>query len=192
MGASAQALDGDGFDRAAAEAYLETLRPNSAARTRARPAAESSPMAADPLMAAFAPQPRRRRRASRTLPTVIAAIIAPAIIGLGVAYRNYSKPLPPSAPAGSADDATQNQTRPILNAYVAGVPEPVKEPQAADPEIARSERVERVPARPKRAPGANRQVSASAPAEDPAPDFPAYGILDPAPSVARPTDPAAN
>jgi hypothetical protein len=193
MQAAAQTFDGGAaFDRAAAEVYLRELRgPPAASRLAGKPVHQQPIAPAEPpLVAPPARRPSRRKSSSRTLAAVVIAIAAPASVGAGVFYWTTLKPAGPAPelttpPQRDAAPAAQTS----INAYTVTDPVRADDAEALKPSglaaaygrhSSRSRPILTATAAP-----------LTAQAEDPAPDFPSYGILDPAPAGPRP-DAAAN
>jgi hypothetical protein len=184
-----------GFDQGAAEAYLRELRGQPAASRRpaklAQRAVSDAPLAS-PLIPTKQRRATRRARTSRTVAAVLVAIAAPASLGLAIVYWHSSNPAvtqPEPAPVSSTLRDSAPAARAEINAYAATDPVPLDQPPrdvavlAARPAWAslKTQRAN-IPA---------RSAGISAPADDPAPDYPTYGILDPAPSSPKPVDASA-
>jgi hypothetical protein len=203
MGVSAQIVSNDGgFDRAAAEAYLQELHGCAALRQTAkvirhRPGGASlmKPVARTPARNAS-----RRSAGRRTWTAAATAITAPVAIGLALAFWTTSKPIAPepdpTAVSGTLRESTQ--ARPAVNAYSVTTPVPADEPAAdAQATIVASVHAGPTDTQPAHARylrgstrASARSAAVSAPIDEAAPDFPSYGILDPAPATAsgRPAD----
>jgi hypothetical protein len=195
MGLSAQIVEhGDGFDPAAAEAYLLDLRSHAASSPVAK-ITRHGPDGAS-VMKPVAPTPAgrasRRTAVRRTWTAVATAVAAPVAIGLGLGLWTTSRPTGPAPDTAPVSGTPQ----PTVNVYSVTIPVPADEPAADDT----STTVAAVDAGPGGAPSgaaryrrygrgsipaSARSAAVSAPIEEAAPDFPSYGILDAAPSSGR-------
>jgi hypothetical protein len=197
MAGSAQRLeDAGGFDRSAAEAYLQALR----VQTPARPKSQSprvmrhGPTGAavmKPAVPAVGSKASARQSSSaRTVMAIATAVALPAAIGLALAVWTISKPT--AAPQGPIGEATQ-VVRPT--AYMVTAPVPVA--AHATDHAAKRRAVRSGAAAGEPASEIARRLGepvthslntarASAPVEDES-DLPNVGILDPAPEPAART-----
>jgi hypothetical protein len=198
MGASTQVLgDGDGFDRPAAEAYLQALRAQTIDRTlRSSKVVRHGPMGAAEIRPAApsAGSARAVRKSSfrRTWAAGAMAVALPGAIGLTLGVWTLSKPAPsPTAPVSQPLQGG----RPAVEAYVATAPVPVAAAR-------RRQAVSKATLGPSldedRANAATQalnlaQLKPTAAAVEAADsDSPAVGILDPAPARAGRADSATD